>query len=969
MINPVQAVSSDWVVFIDGVQVPFLGIVMSTFLDQIATVSIDLEPDYAVTLFRPGAVVAVFCRDEYDGKTFASRADELLDGFVYFAGGELASIEDAQEPQARYQRLVFKADIDHLARHSAFASGAGGNAYYGYIVGSRLLNFLEADAAAPRQDLLSFSTLAAAFAKGSLTDASLQHRSSGQNSDDFGLRMLRLTSYLCAHNASLRLQAVRSRLANKLCAIDDLSLGVLASVAVGTPLFSGGQRDAGASGSIWDIIQSFEARVGYRMATIFAPAYPKDQPAKGKPLLVPFPPGIDKATQIGGMSDSVSPRASGESDDLFKLRVDWFRNDYVFLPNLFYSAPPPCNLIFPDMLTSRRTIRSFATEPTRSVFVDSSFVSGAGLVFVEAPGLTSDDLSTLLTPDNFWANFKHLVTPTSKAPTESAWQAPVSADDPGANNLKLVTDDEAERGVVVSWQRMDYEYMLALARSIQIRNPDGSFNQEDVDKLRAQLQAGDNPYCLYVQEWLRYQHQLKRWARPSSISLRGHRWIVPGFSTVIFGDRVSYVAYVTGVVHTVTADGSESSSVSIDHARPLGSVNVDVVRAAEAVHADAPAATQSALSAVHAAHEKDVAALRLSLREAQAAAARGDTASEASAAADVMRRATACALVVSGVERTVAGALTAKNDPDLAARFSARLSNPPPSNSANAATALRDVIRFYDLQERQAAENQPAHGATPESARAISSARITLAQEGAKIEAIAARLERDADFPTPPKFYNKDLIRLRSLDDHYVRLLGCAPLYTGDYAANVRPPADGSPYGYHVSMLQVLSSIFPAVSSALPADLRPSPAASSWDDVRASSADGIGTQRWQHEKFLRRRAQSMREYLTTHGFRSTLAEVLSDEPSPTVFYSMTPVPSSGAPSGPSVDGLSYGWDDSVLCRLVDEVTRSGESLVGDALMRERRAAAKSFFLTSGARQALVLAYSRKHFGSRGFSGE
>ena len=67
----------------------------------------------------------------------------------------------------------------------------------------------------------------------------------------------------------------------------------------------------------------------------------------------------------------------------------------------------------------------------------------------------------------------------------------------------------------------------------------------------------------------------------------------------------------------------------------------------------------------------------------------------------------------------------------------------PAPTASNAAAALRDVARFYDLQERQLAASRPAHGATPSLAQTISAARLTLAQQGAKSEALAARLEEE----------------------------------------------------------------------------------------------------------------------------------------------------------------------------------------------------------------------------------
>jgi hypothetical protein len=627
--------------------------------------------------------------------------------------------------------------------------------------------------------------------------------------------------------------------------------------------------------------------------------------------------------------------------------------------------------------------------------MDASLGSGGGLVFVEAPGLQSSDLNAEVSPLEFWGNLGHLMTPTIKAPTDSAWQAPQNSEDTSpANVLETVTDDEAERGIVVNWQQTDYEYMLAVARQLEavdnegrqtafsLRNPDGMFNDGVAEKIQGALDSGKSladdqdeslkSYLSHVQAWLKYKHKLARWHRPSTASLKGARWLVPGFSTVIFGARVSWMGYIVGLDHTISADGSEDTQVHLDNVRPLTPVKTDLVTESKATATDTSRAAAQAQYEVENAHKADLRYLldlvekseRLDEKAAQntgSAAAAYETESQ-TAAARVLARASTCAEACVGQTRTVAGALTAKTDPDLAQRLLSRLTTPPDPTPDEARKAYNDVARFYKLQESQVAAKQPAHGATEAAVLAINAAKITLAAAGSKLEALAAKLENDADFPTPPPFYNDDYIQLSSLDARHSKLLGCPAFYTGPYAAGISTGAS-TPYGSYLGMMQVLSRVFPALGSSLPDSSKVSASAQSWDDALKS---GIGTRRWS-AAFSRRSAMTLRQYLQTHGFHGTLQEVVSDEPAPTVFYVMQPV-ATGA-SRLAAAGKTYTWDNSVVCRLVDERTRSGESSEVDPLMAQRRARARSIFLTSGARQDLIVSYSRKHFGSRGFSGE
>lgn len=1104
MSGSVQFQANDWAVFLDGVQIPFQYISIGSGENEVSSGTVVVEPDVLVERIRPKAVIAIFCRDRYDGRTFDTRIQELQDGFLYFGGGEVTGVSYGKQPHSRSMQIEFAGDLQILESHQGFISGIGGNPFYGQVVGTTLLNPFEFAGTGSPRDLLSFTVLAGAFDRSG--DAGPpdfgRHRSLGDENEDFGLRVLRLLSWLSSHNGSMRMQCVRTRLMNKIAAVEDQTLHVLAKQSIAVPVFSQTNTRVGSEDSMLDIVRKIQSRVGYRFVTSFLPHFPgpDGQPPSGNPDLVPVPPPLEE-----------------QYDDLFRFRREWYRNDYLWIPNLFYSAPPPCNFIFPDMLGSKQTARSFMAEPTRSIFVDSALPRGARLVFVEATGLLSGEINRLQTPDQFWGNFTHLLDTSTdvEPPSDSAWHSHRDKrTGVQVSILDQVADEELEKGIVLDWKQLDQEYMLALARNLNLKELDGSHNEEEYDRLRriiGSVEAGSEDeedirrraYMTYVQQWLKYKHQLARWRRPSQIVLKGHRWLAPGFSAVIFDSDVSYLTYVKGVRHEVSADGTENTTVTIDHTRPITTIDAATVTEVESTTNDTTAVIRQAQNAIAETFDSDTAAFEdrltqleedhgavVAARDAHANA-EGQAALQAEILARaqpsirrfeenyalIVGRARAYADVVVGPRKNLAGALTARRneglgdalldlldpagDPDSPGSFEA-----VDDALSRAQRAMRSIETFNESQVQQASAGQPSHGELPIQAEKLREAGLLLAEEADKLEALIARLDTQLDFPVPPPFYNEDFISLATLDAQYRDLLGCQPFYTGEYSRGItyeELPSDfvgplsenqarAGAYLEHLKMVRMFARVFPAVnrtaidpqSTSVGVDngkLETSP--SSWDDVVSSVAEDQGTMRWQHERFLRRKAQTLQEYLVTHGFAPALETLISDEPSPTIFFRMRPIPSPDQPQGVTSEetGKTYGWDDSVVCRIVDENTRTGEiaerglvqgeliSAANDAISqatagrdvvsppeivetpdgpavqvvisdpaapggqrtllepiettttaprdadplvrarRERAAGSGSVFLTSEFRQDQVIAYSRRHMGSRAFSGE
>lgn len=1089
MAGSTQFQDNDWVVFLDGVQIPYLSLSYSSGVNQVTQGTVIVEPDILLQYLRPRSVIAIFCKDRYSAVTYGDRESELLNGFFYVAGGEVMGLSYSKEPHGRSMTLSFASDLQLLDDHQGFVSGIGGNPYFGTVVGTTLINPFELDVGAPK-DLLPWTVLAETF-----------NKAADSSDADFGRRILRLISWLMTLNGSLRMQAVRTRFINKIAAIDDRCLTLLAGQSVAMPMFDQLRNTVVSDDTVLTMIRKIQAKVGYLFTTVPLPYSP---PSPAKPEIAQVPIHLESKVP-----------------EKFRLQRDWYRNDYLFIPNLFYSAPPPCNFIFPDMIGSMSTSRSFMAEPTRSVFLDSTFDLGAKLVFVEAPGILKEDIDRLQTPDEFWANFTHFMQTNTdvQTPADSPWRSYVSPEGKSYNLLKLVSDDELEKGIVLNYQQLNEEYMLALARNLQLKQADGSWDVQGLENVRklvadpkkAGLTTEDlkaKAYFVYVQEWLRYQHQLRRWNRPSQIVLKGHRWLVPGFSAVIFDSDGCYLTYVVSVSYDVSPGGAEHTTVQIDRTRPLSTINTALSKQVEATVNDAAQAVIKSQEVAEEVLNSDTAYFDRLLRELlgdrrkivaaqleyDAAVGRNDVRATIVLKlqptikrfeqnyATIVGRASENANVVVGPSKNEAGALSASLNSGLDVAlldFLDPTSIDKPGDFeavsaayAHAARAVELIRTFNTSQINQLRSNLPTHGPTEKAVQALNAANIDLAIRGDELSALIAKLDTVIDFPTPPSYYNPDFIDLATLDKQYQDLLGCRPFYTGPYseglsgtrmssvASKLRDLAGNSgvlsnPLNYmatvvdrvdsfneHLRMLKIMSRVYPAVIRSPNIQLtepivvdntKLAATATSWDDISNSDDNSESTMQWQHEQFLKRKAQTLIEYLRTHGFESSLEALISDEPAPFVFYRMVPRPT---PSGnenavPGVNRKVYPWDDSVLCRIVDENTRitdfapagapdmeavteelakvnvspySGEYYLSpnfdgtftltvppgieaiipalekdrvtprepDRLVAERRAQAASrgaVQLTSGFRQDQVTAYSRKHMGSRAFDGE
>lgn len=978
----IQLQANDWLVFIEGVQVPFIGGSYSFGANQVAAGSLRLEPDSMLSSIRPHAVVTLFFKDRYPDV----EADEIEDQYIYYGGGEISSISIDKQPHAKGVQISFSNELSILDQHKAFAMGVGGSYTSIIAAGTLLVNPFSQGGT---NDLFSIRLLnLVPPEKGGLSDAAYRYVNN----------MIGALAWFSGHNASLRNRIIQHRLQHKFAGLDTLILKRLMERAVGGRLVDSVQELLRDDDSVLGIIQKLNGIPDYSFVSVAAPPFfPSDQVTKIYPL------NTESGTK--------------------PLTKTWSRNDTLFLPNMHYAPPPPCNFVFPEMIERYAFSREFRSEPTRTIFEDNiteASTSAGRVMFVETdliPGI-----GVIKDPIQFWGAARvafgtdKTVTPSNDA---SSPYADARIDETKQvteyNLLDSVADSEFQKGVVTQRLSRTDEYLSALL-AVGITDSDAA-QKYLKPALSQEGSETANSYTKFVQGWVRYRHGLAKFARPADVTIKGHRWLVPGFTAAIFDQDTSFTCLVNSVSHTFDPSGVENTVVSISHARPIAGIPPSLVASAAKLTNDISELKKTLNSEIKSAYAENVSVISAMLATVVAAEANipeaeapplsvseaaligmsaGETrviaGSKEVAAWAVLLNAVAGLVSVSqevagkviGPHREVAGALTAQRFPALAQEWLNFTDNPAADLSKEDPTTLRSRLVSYAtrlaalIKETLAAQEQQALNAEPwfaTSTAVVSRVSQELIANGVKLadSELALRtllntLENGYNIPSPPDFYPEELVDIHLLDLKYQELLGCKPFYSTMVPARLIGPLEANALGSgvttHQAMVTCLSKIFTGLANASmsPTAVSASPFPS-WDSVIATSESSI---EWAHRSFLKRKHQTLRQYLTTHGFKADLDRFISSEPAPTVFRVMRPQP---AATVQKMTLLDYVFDDSCLSRLVDEWAIYGNTQAPDPMVAARRKKVEDPSLTSAFRQEQIIHYSRRHTGSRAYRGD
>lgn len=516
MASKALILESDWLVFIDGVQVPHQGIRMQSSRNNLSSCTITLEPDALLTKLRPQSIVSVWARERFPDQ--AGRNDKVLadaqEQYYLYWEGLLAGHMHMKSPTSRSFEIQCESIFMPWARTKAFMFGVG--AYHKSTVLSGSRQVLPGGDGPEGSTVFSFAALAS--------------RVDQVKDTPFVSRIQEAVAFLSAANGVLRQQTDRLSLLDRMSGMTDTVyqdlLGGLALNVIGD-----GMAPMPETASVLEVINHLQQYGFYSHYEIFAPV----EGADSYPRRYDGPLGLD---------------------DRFKFTPKYQMNQLLFLPELYFVPPPPCNFIFPDHIRSMSVGRNFYMEPTRALVPDP-LQANNGLLYHLAPasilrGSTQGELENMTSAEVF-AQATGALRGDDAGDATSPYQQDVNGE--VISLFQTILDSEIEKGIVPKVDAYRFETAAAFGTVQAARE-----GKSKVDP---------NAYSQLISSVVNYRLRLDQYTRQVSVDLMGHRDIVPGFSCVIFDQDISYFGFVESVSVTVDPLGTESTAVTLSKVRPV----------------------------------------------------------------------------------------------------------------------------------------------------------------------------------------------------------------------------------------------------------------------------------------------------------------------------------------------------------------------------------------------------------------
>lgn len=570
---------SDWRVLIDGVEVPHTGFTITFGRNLYANGQVFLEPDVVVMDFRPNSLIQFFFRDTTE------TSNNELDQYKLYMEVESIGPTHNKTPQSRSMGIGFAGLFRVFARHKLFMSSVGDQFQTTHITGGYALPQMAASIL-DTGDPFSVLALAGYFDANRPTNGDKKEAPFRASKDEnFAERMLPFIAYLASFNASQRLQVVRTRLMNKIAAVPDSTLGGMIPATLSNVVFQQMHGEVNADDSYLDLINRFCRQVFYSWYQLPAPYTPTGRGGdKGNKIAIPdsktgVPKSVDPQPEPGGEILNM-PQFLNKDLRVFSFIQDYYRNDYLFAPELFYAMPPPCNFIMPEDIDQLSYQRVFDSEPTRVILNEPYFTANKAAYFSPVTLLRSvseDDRLKISAAEFFGTNVGALSNASPSGKPTSPYDAPqhTSSSPLGRINLLSVLDEnEIEKGIICRRDFNPFELFTAVGKLFE--------NERTVDQAFAgaagrveRLNEGEaNDYEKIMTRLADYRYQQGIAERNASVSCRGLRWAVPGFSTIVFDKDASYFGFIENMTFGVdAATGSETTNLQLSKVRVIPTIS------------------------------------------------------------------------------------------------------------------------------------------------------------------------------------------------------------------------------------------------------------------------------------------------------------------------------------------------------------------------------------------------------------
>lgn len=268
----------------------------------------------------------------------------------------------------------------------------------------------------------------------------------------------------------------------------------------------------GNAGSIWDLLKMVYTQMYMEIA------------------MIPCPPAGAVQKKTGKVGTSRWPG----SDEFFGVR------SFFVKPQCLFGIPPMCNVVFPSMVQSFTFQETYITQPTR-LYLGESF------------------LSHLLDPDSRLGGLVPQLMTTGFPPVvKNRMQQTITATNVNSKNF-LVQPEELYKGPVS--KRMSAPSWMTLLQQ-NLKGGSSSSPQptaEDQSALAAIGAGGtDTGLGALFDKYAQYEYYRSRYAeRQGGVAMPFNPYMLPGFPAVVYDQRASgfdVLGYVMSITHSMSAD-------------------------------------------------------------------------------------------------------------------------------------------------------------------------------------------------------------------------------------------------------------------------------------------------------------------------------------------------------------------------------------------------------------------------------
>lgn len=501
--------------FIEGIEVPFIGATISTGVNQASIAYVDLVPHQTINAIKPRSLVQIFVRNYLD--TAAGTSSGTPFPYVLAWQGEVFGYSFGKTPSSRTFSLSCIDESSYWDNVLAYffnaqqSMGKGTNEMSGQA-------FDITDAKKQRIVIQPVVPAQSSFFRQKIGDVLKDP------TKDFLDAFVELYKSFALVNDFYKNAEERLRIIDRIILRSSGKLQQLIEQNEALEWFEGiVGRNSGFT-SLRSIIQDLMSLIFHDMVTVPFPARVKSK------IKNPLPGVSSNAQTIG---------------------------TFVFKPNLYMMPPPVCNIFFPDEYSSFQFNRNFFEEPTRLIYMP------------ELPARLGAASSRVFLPHVYeppsFGNYMYGEEPASTFAGGDSLQTPV-----GVDYGKYYDDDNSAAAPVNNGKKREGQFLTneELYKGIWMA-------RESMMPATTQFRSAldDHGKREFTQRVARYLFFKKRFQkRQLQITSHLKLSVVPGFPVLILDNSdadQTVTAYCSQVTHRIYATEGGYTNVQLTYARTV----------------------------------------------------------------------------------------------------------------------------------------------------------------------------------------------------------------------------------------------------------------------------------------------------------------------------------------------------------------------------------------------------------------